>query len=163
PPPTSTSGRLRPTSRRPKARRSLGRADRPAAARSAPASGDGRCAAPAARRPRSPPLQTAEEWPDLKPPGGGALCQLWQPLLRQPDVLLDVRHHGRLLAGREQFLDVRLLCANGLGEEAALGGNVVGYGRANRVRLLVRLEVEPVVRYGPPDAHRLVRLAGVGG
>jgi hypothetical protein len=34
---------------------------------------------------------------------------------------------------------------------------------ADRVRLLVRLEVEQGVRHRPPHARRLVRLAGVGG
>jgi hypothetical protein len=33
---------------------------------------------------------------------------------------------------------------------------------ADRIRLDVRLEVEQVVRNGPPHGHRLVRFAGVG-
>ena len=53
--------------------------------------------------------------------------------------------------------------ADELGEEAALGKKLVDQDGADRVRLLVRLEVEQVVRHGPPHAHRLVRLAGVGG
>ena len=109
------------------------------------------------------PLQAAEEGPALQPPGGGALRQLRQPSLHQPDVLVDVRLHGRLLAGREQFFDGRLLGAHELSEEAALGEKLVDQDGADRVRLLVRLEVEQVVRHGPPHADRLVRLAGVGG
>src|ERR1051326_7839580 len=34
---------------------------------------------------------------------------------------------------------------------------------SDRVRLLVRLEVEQVIRHGPPHARSLVRFAGVGG
>jgi hypothetical protein len=42
-------------------------------------------------------------------PSGSALRKLWQTPLRQPDVLVDVGAHHRLIAGREQFLDGRLL------------------------------------------------------
>jgi len=34
---------------------------------------------------------------------------------------------------------------------------------SDRIRLLVRFEVEQVIRDGPPHAHCLVRFAGVGG
>jgi hypothetical protein len=48
-------------------------------------------------------------------------------------------------------------------KKRAIGEKLVGQDGADGVRLLVRLEVEQVVRHGPPDAHGLVRLADVGG
>jgi hypothetical protein len=53
------------------------------------------------------PLQAPEEGPALQPPGGGALRQLRQPPLRQPDVLVDIRLDDWLLAGRDKFFDGR--------------------------------------------------------
>jgi hypothetical protein len=56
-------------------------------------------------------------------------------LLHQPDVLIEVDADGRLLARREQFFDGRLLGADELSEEAALGEKLVNEDRADRVRL----------------------------
>jgi hypothetical protein len=62
----------------------------------------------------------------------------------------------------KQFFNRRLFGADKLSEEAPLGKKLVDHDGANGVRLLVRLEVEYVVRDGPPDAHGLVRFAGIG-
>jgi hypothetical protein len=108
-------------------------------------------------------VAAGEDGPALRPPGGGAPGQLRQPALRQPEVLLDVRLNDWLFPRRQQFFDWRLLGADELGKEAALGEELVDQDRADRVGLLVRLEVEQVVRHRPPHARRLVRFAGVGG
>jgi hypothetical protein len=71
--------------------------------------------------PNSLSLQAAEEGPALQPPGSGARRQLRQPSLRQPDVLIDVYLDNWLLARRQQFFDGRLLGADELGAEKALG------------------------------------------
>lgn len=113
--------------------------------------------------PNSLPLQPTEEGPALQPPGGGALSKLRQTVLHQPDVLVDVRLDDGLLAGREEFFAGRLLGADELSEEPAFGEKLVSQDRADRVRLVVRLEVEQGVRHRPPDARRLVRLADAGG
>jgi hypothetical protein len=73
-------------------------------------------------------------------------------LLHEPDVLVDVRLHDRLFAGREEFIDGQLLSANELSEETPLGEKLVNENGADRVGLFVRLEVEQNVRHGPPDA-----------
>jgi CheY-like chemotaxis protein len=57
------------------------------------------------------------------------------------------------------FADRRLLRADELGEEAALREKLVGQDRADRVRLLVRLVVEEMVRHRPPHAGSLVSLS----
>ncbi len=72
-------------------------------------------------------------------------------------------NNDRLFAEREEFFDGRLLGADELSEEAPLGKKLVDQDGADRVGLLVGLEVQEVLRYGPPHADRLVRLAGVGG
>jgi hypothetical protein len=63
-------------------------------------------------------------------------------LLHEPGVLVEVGAEGRLLARREQFFYERLLGADELSEEAALGEKLVNEDGADRVGLLVRLEVE---------------------
>src|SRR5262249_36111502 len=59
-------------------------------------------------------------------------------------------------------LDRRLLGADELGEEAALGEDLVGEYRPDGVRLLVGLVVEQGLGDRPPHADRLVGLAGIG-
>src|SRR6516164_4497673 len=48
----------------------------------------------------------------------------------EPEVLVEVRLHARLLASGEQFFDRRLLGPDELSEEAALGEDLVGQDRA---------------------------------
>ncbi len=113
--------------------------------------------------PKSAPVAARRRGASLQPPGNGPLRQLRQPLFHQPDVLVDVRLHDGLLAGREEFFDRRLLGAHELSEESPLRKKLVDQDGADRVGLLVRLEVQQGVRHRPPHAHRLVRFAGVGG
>ena len=50
---------------------------------------------------------------------------------------------------RTKFIDGRLLGADELGEEATFGEKLVNHYRADRVRLLVRLEVKQAIWHGP--------------
>jgi hypothetical protein len=109
------------------------------------------------------PLQAAEERPRFHPLDGGAVRQLREPSLRQPDVLVDVPRDDRLVAWRKEFFDGRLPGADELSEEAPLAKKLVDQDRADRVHLLVPFEVEKGVRDRSPHADRLVCLAGVGG
>jgi hypothetical protein len=77
-------------------------------------------------------------------------------------LLFDVRRLVRLFACRKKFLNWRLLRADELGEESSFGQKLVDQDRADRVRLFVGFEVEQIVWHSPPNAHGLVRLAGVG-
>src|SRR5689334_21270167 len=97
---------------------------------------------PTPEHPNPLPPQALEEGPLLQPPGGSALSKLRKPPLHQPDLLVEVRLDDRLFGGRQQVLERRLLGADELGEEAALREKLESQDGADRVRLLVRLEVE---------------------
>src|SRR5262249_53709482 len=62
---------------------------------------------------------------------------------------------------RQELIDRRLLRADELGEKAALGQELVHKDRADGIALLVRPEVEEMVRHSPPHRGGLIRLAGV--
>ena len=155
PPPASTSGRPRPRSRRRTGRRSPGPAR--------PASRSQVCTWVRWWQVCSTRRQNVQIRCRISPPkngrssshhSGGRRRELRQPPPRQPDVPVDVGRHRRGLAGRQQVLDRRLLGADELGEEPPLREDLVGQDRPDRVRLLVRLEVEQVVGDRPPHARR---------
>src|SRR5882724_2614443 len=86
PPPTSTSGRPRPTSRHRKAvdrRNVLSRQPRPGLHLGPMMAG----VQDTSPEHPNPPLQAAEERSAFQPPGGSGFRQLRQPTLHQPDVL----------------------------------------------------------------------------
>jgi hypothetical protein len=74
--------------------------------------------------------------------------------------LLDVGVH--CCGGRQNVRSRWFGKAEELSEKAPLRQKLVNQDGSDRIRLLVRLEVEQVIRHGPPHAHRLVRFAGVG-
>src|SRR5262249_8782016 len=117
---------------------------------------------PPPERPDPLPSQPIEERYLRQPPLGAGRGKLRQPSLRQQDIPLQVRSDRRLLVRTQELLDERLLDADELGEEPALRQDLVDEDGPNRVRLLMRSEVEEVVRGRPPNARGLVGLAGVG-
>src|SRR5262249_18778198 len=92
------------------------------------------------------PRQPAKERPTLKPPRRRPSGQLPQSPAQEPDVLVDVRLNDRVLARGQEFLDNRFLGADELGEESSFGQELMHEDGANRIGLLMRLEVEETIR-----------------
>src|SRR5262245_27194582 len=113
------------------------------------------------KEPNALALQPAEEAALIQPPGGRAGGKLRQPSPHEPKVFVNVRLDGRFLAGRQEFFNRRFLSADELGEEAPLRKKLMDQDRADRIRLLMRLEIEKIVRHRPPHADGLVRFADV--
>lgn len=112
---------------------------------------------PPPEHPNALPLQAAEEGATLQPPSSGAVRKLRQPSPHQPNVLVDVRLNDGLLAGREQLFNGRFLRADELPEESALGKKLVDKNGADRICLLMRIEVEKIVRQsGATSPHRRI-------
>src|SRR5262249_8089817 len=72
--------------------------------------------------------------------------------------LIDIGGDGWRVARWQKLIGRRFLGADELSEEAALGEELVDQNRADRIRLLVRTELEAGIRHGSPHAGRFVSL-----